>query len=112
MAVKYEEELEKYSEDAKPEDVEKITSKISKMRRGAIKDIWDIVMALLRMIKDPKGAWPQKALAIGALVYLITPFDAVADVIPVLGLLDDAGVLTAAVSAIGSVLKKYMETPE
>jgi len=104
----HDKELKKYSSDAKPEDVKKISLKIMSMRRGAVKNLWDVVMALFRLIKDPRGDWPQKALAIGSLVYLITPLDVVADIIPFFGLMDDVGVITAGVAAIGSVLKKYM----
>jgi uncharacterized membrane protein YkvA (DUF1232 family) len=37
---------------------------------------------------------------LGALVYFVVPFDAVADFLPVFGLADDAGVLSAALLAV------------
>jgi uncharacterized membrane protein YkvA (DUF1232 family) len=39
---------------------------------------------------------------VGALGYLILPTDAVADIIPVAGYLDDAGMITAAIASLGS----------
>jgi uncharacterized membrane protein YkvA (DUF1232 family) len=39
---------------------------------------------------------------LGALVYFVVPFDAVADFLPLFGLADDAGVLSAALLAVGS----------
>ena len=39
-----------------------------------------------------------KAIAIGALLYLIFPLDAIPDIIPALGLTDDVAVITVAIS--------------
>jgi uncharacterized membrane protein YkvA (DUF1232 family) len=39
---------------------------------------------------------------LGALGYFIVPFDAVADFLPLIGFADDAGVLSAAILAVGS----------
>lgn len=64
---------------------------------------WRAVIAFLR---DPKTDWkPKIALAI-AVVYLITPIDFFPDVIPLLGWLDDIGVLSFAAMW---VLKKASE---
>ncbi len=41
-------------------------------------------------------------MCLSALGYLILPTDAVADIIPVAGLVDDAALITAAITAIGS----------
>jgi uncharacterized membrane protein YkvA (DUF1232 family) len=56
-------------------------------------------------VKDPTAVCPQKALAIGALIHLISPIDTILDIIPVVGLLDDAGVIAAAVAVTGTALK-------
>ena len=50
--------------------------------------------------KDPAVAAWRKLLAVGAVAYTVIPFDAVPDVIPVLGWLDDLGVLGATVAFI------------
>ena len=47
----------------------------------------------------------HKVMAAGALLYLIAPFDAVADVIPGLGYVDDAAVLTALVVSLREACK-------
>jgi uncharacterized membrane protein YkvA (DUF1232 family) len=51
---------------------------------------------------DPKTPLWVKATAAAALAYFILPFDAVPDLMPVVGLSDDAGVLAAAVSAVSA----------
>ena len=92
----------------KPEDIERIKSRLGEMRRGPVKEVWGKVQSLAQMIKDPNVAWKSKAVAIAALVYLVSPFDAVPDVIPLAGLADDVAVIAAVVSTLAVELEKYM----
>ena len=103
------EELNKYEKNAKPEDIEKVDKKLNSMQKGDLKKIWDKVLLLWDMTKDPKAPWESKAMAVGALIYTVSPIDAIPDVLPVLGLTDDAGVIAAAVAALGSSLVKYSD---
>ncbi|UTC63851.1 DUF1232 domain-containing protein [Treponema sp. OMZ 788] len=104
---KSEQMFNEFSQNASSEDIQKIASKLDDMKRGPIAEIWHWVTALWNMIMDPSAAWTAKALAIGALVYLVSPIDAIPDLIPVLGLTDDVGVITAAVGALADALSKY-----
>ena len=65
------------------------------------------VKKLYKMMKDPDVGMGFKSLAVGALAYFILPLDAVPDAIPILGFIDDAGVVTAAVSYLKSQIKGY-----
>ena len=60
------------------------------------------------MVRDPNVAWKSKALGIAALVYLVSPFDAIADVIPGIGLTDDVALIIAVVSTLANELETYM----
>lgn len=102
--------LKKFVKKAKPSDVEKIDKKLPYMNRGPIKEIWSKVKALYKMIKDPNAAWTSKALAIGTLVYLIVPLDAIPDVLPIAGLTDDLGVILTTVAILAHELKKYINS--
>ena len=82
------------------QDIRNIRENLSGMNRGPIAGIWDKVVTLWGFITDPRKGWETKALAIAALVYLISPIDAVPDFIPILGLVDDVGVITAAFAAV------------
>lgn len=104
---KSEEMFNEFSQNASEEDIKKIASKLDDMKKGPIAEIWHKVTLLWKMVKDPNAAWTAKALAIGALVYLISPIDAIPDLMPVLGLTDDVGVITAAVAALAYELGKY-----
>ncbi len=95
--------------NAKEEQIPKISAKLGNMKRGAVTDVWPKVQALWALAKDPDGSWKAKASAIGALAYLVAPIDAIPDVIPFAGLIDDAAVIVFAVRQIGPQLKPYME---
>ena len=64
---------------------------------------------LIRYVKDPSVALWRKLAGVGALAYLVLPFDAVPDFIPALGWLDDLGVLTAATMFIMREVKRHSE---
>lgn len=80
------------------EKVERIGKKIS-----FAKDI----KALYNYMTDPYVAWYRKSIVVGALVYFITPIDAVPDIAPLIGYLDDLGVITAVLKYLGSELIPY-----
>ncbi len=80
---------------------------LKKMNKGPIAKIWEKVEALWEFILDPDAPIGGKAIAIAALIYLISPVDAVPDFLPG-GLLDDAGVITLAVAKLADDLRKYL----
>lgn len=99
---------EKFTRGASEEDAQRIEEKLPFMKKGPIKKIWGEVGLLWKLIKDPKAAWGARAAAIGSLIYLISPADAVPDIIPG-GLLDDVMVLIFACKMLSDELKKYVE---
>lgn len=87
-----------YVEENLWEKVERVGSKI----RFA-KD----VKALYRYMRDKYVPWYRKSIVIGALVYFISPIDAVPDFAPLIGYLDDLGVIMATIKFMGSELIPY-----
>lgn len=102
-----EDRLNQYSAAATERDVERIQSNLGGMNRGAVAKLWGHVQSLWAMVRDPDAAWTSKAIAIGSLIYLVSPLDAVPDIIPIVGLSDDAGVILAAVGSLCHQLSKY-----
>ncbi len=100
-------QFEEYTANASQDDIHKIEANIGSMKHGRLAKVWDQVMALWEMVKDPTAAWGSKAIAIGALLYAISPIDAIPDFVPFLGLTDDVAVIATAVAALGVALKKY-----
>ncbi|MGD1912302.1 MAG: YkvA family protein [Rivularia sp. (in: cyanobacteria)] len=96
-----------FVKSANPQDIQKITEKLPAMNRGPIKEIWPKIQSLFQMVVDPKAGWTSKALAIGSLLYLISPFDAIPDIIPIVGLTDDAALIVSVFSALAFELSRY-----
>jgi uncharacterized membrane protein YkvA (DUF1232 family) len=68
--------------------------------RGPLGRLWDDLQTAIRLVR----AWGRRdyrgvgrgtiVLVLGALLYFVSPVDAIFDGIPVIGLIDDAAVLT------------------
>jgi uncharacterized membrane protein YkvA (DUF1232 family) len=67
------------------------------------------IMALFRYMQDSFVSWHRKAIVIAALIYFISPIDAIPDVAPLFGYLDDLGVITALLKFLGSELVPYYD---
>jgi uncharacterized membrane protein YkvA (DUF1232 family) len=101
--------MNEFESKASEEDVERIAKHLHSMRKGPVAQIWETVLALWALVKDPKAGWASKSMAIAALVYLISPIDGIPDIIPVLGLTDDAGVLIATAAKLSQDLRPYLD---
>ncbi len=87
-----------YIEENLWEKVERVGKKIS-----FAKDI----LALFRYMIDHNVSWYRKSIVVGALIYFISPIDAIPDIAPLFGYLDDLGVITAVLKYMGSELIPY-----
>lgn len=67
------------------------------------------IMALYNYMKDPLVSWHRKAIVVMGLVYFISPIDAIPDIAPFIGYLDDLGVIAALVKFLGSELVPYYD---
>ncbi|MFH0735584.1 MAG: YkvA family protein [bacterium] len=67
------------------------------------------IRALYRYMKDRDVAWYRKSIVVAALLYFIFPIDAIPDITPLVGYLDDMGVIIAVVKYLGSELIPYYE---
>ncbi len=90
-----------YVEENLWEKLERVGKKIS-----FAKDI----LALVRYMRDPIVSWHRKAIVVAALIYFISPVDAIPDVAPLVGYLDDLGVITAVLKFLGHELIPYYDS--
>lgn len=67
------------------------------------------VKALYRYMRDKSVPWYRKSIVVGALIYFISPIDAIPDIAPLIGYLDDLGVIMAVVKYLGSEIVPYYE---
>ena len=86
---------EEYVEEGLWHKVEKVGKKIS-----FAKDI----LALYKYMRSSNISWYRKSIVVGALVYFISPIDTIPDIAPLIGYLDDLGVITAVLKYLGSEL--------
>ncbi len=91
-----------------PESQRKIKAKFS--------DVYDKVQGselgekaktLYQFFLDPTVSTVKKSLIAGALLYFIMPFDIVPDFIPLVGWLDDLGVIAMVIKYISNEVEKY-----
>lgn len=98
----------KFLNKVKPEDIKEIESKLVNMQKKAVSTVWDKVQLLNKMMQDNEVSWQSKALAIATLLYLVSPLDAIPDIIPFAGFTDDIALIIAVVATFGKALDKYM----
>ncbi len=67
------------------------------------------VKALYRYMRDTSVPWYRKSIVVGALIYFISPIDTIPDLVPLVGYLDDLGVIMAVLKFMGSELIPYYE---
>jgi uncharacterized membrane protein YkvA (DUF1232 family) len=67
------------------------------------------ILALYRYMTDPFVSWHRKAIVVAGLVYFISPIDAIPDIAPLIGYMDDLGVITAILKFLGSELIPYYQ---
>jgi uncharacterized membrane protein YkvA (DUF1232 family) len=65
--------------------------------------------ALFNYFVDSSIPWYRKSIVVGALVYFIMPIDSIPDIAPLIGYLDDLGVITAVIKYLGSELTQYYD---
>lgn len=72
------------------------------------------MLALFRLIRawvkgEYQVPWRTIVLAIAAIIYLVNPFDAIPDFIPVFGYVDDAAVIAFVINSIRGDLDEFLE---
>jgi uncharacterized membrane protein YkvA (DUF1232 family) len=80
----------------------KFWGKMKRFAARAGKGVVEIALQLYYTLQSSHTPMWAKGVIIGALGYFISPVDAIPDVIPVAGFIDDFGVLTAAVAAVAT----------
>lgn len=94
----------KMGANATEADVENVRKNMGKMNKGPLAKIWDKVVQLWDAFRSPNTPTSLKAIIIGGLIYMVSPIDLVPDVIPVVGLLDDASVIGIVFSQFARIM--------
>lgn len=68
------------------------------------------IVALFNYMTDPLVSWHRKAIVVMGLIYFIAPIDAIPDIAPLIGYMDDLGVISALLKFLGSELIPYYDS--
>ena len=67
------------------------------------------VLAAWYAMKDKRTPWAAKMTLGGALIYFVSPLDAIPDFVPGIGMMDDAALVMAALAAVrSSILPEHI----
>jgi uncharacterized membrane protein YkvA (DUF1232 family) len=70
------------------------------------------VRALVRYFRDREASIVGKVFVLAAVLYVISPVDLIPDAFPIVGWLDDMGVMSLAVAWMWKVVGRYREAPQ
>jgi uncharacterized membrane protein YkvA (DUF1232 family) len=79
--------------------------KLRRYARLAGKEVVEKALTLYFTLQDPDTPVWAKRVVIGALAYFIIPFDAITDLLPLVGFTDDLGALLTALSTVAMHVK-------
>ena len=94
--------------------VQDAVGKISVIPRGPFAESWPYLMAMIRMIRDYQRAEYRDIseqnllIIVAAIIYFVSPFDVIPDWVPLLGLIDDAFVISLALKSVRLDLDTFM----
>ncbi len=79
-------------------------NKLLHCAKAAGREVVELALQLYYTLQSPGTPTWAKTVIVGALGYLISPVDAIPDVIPVIGFTDDLGVLMAAIGTVATYI--------
>jgi uncharacterized membrane protein YkvA (DUF1232 family) len=93
------------NEFSKEYSEEKFWDKVKKYAIKAGKTVIVSALIMFHTMKDKDTPIWAKSVIVGALGYFICPYDAIPDMTPVIGYVDDLGVLAAAMATVALYIK-------
>ncbi len=98
--------LNSMKQTASKDDILSVNDELFTMNKGVLKGVWHKVLDLWTVIKSTDIPFSQKVLPLAALIYTITPIDAIPDLVPFIGLSDDATIIVATAATIATTIIK------
>lgn len=89
--------------------VSKTLDKKIKSSRKSIFKILSHLKALKRYMLDKDVKWIRKSVVVAAILYFISPLDAIPDFAPFVGYLDDIGIIAWTIRFLGREISNYYD---
>ncbi|MCI0555993.1 MAG: DUF1232 domain-containing protein, partial [Anaerolineae bacterium] len=86
----------------------------SSMGNSYVREAWDKLSALFRLVKAylngeyTKVPWESLVLAVGAIIYFLSPLDLIPDFIPVIGFSDDLAIIIMVYMSLQPILADFL----
>lgn len=102
---------------ADPEEMERIVSaalKKADRQRGRLSKVWDEIAGLMRLLRAwirreyTAVPWESGVLALGAVLYFLSPIDLIPDLIPIVGYLDDVSIVAWVIQSIRGDVRDFL----
>jgi len=83
--------------------------------KGPITEVLDDLGTLIRLVRAhfngqyPDMPWETVAVALGGVIYFLSPIDLIPDVIPIAGFVDDAAVIAVVIASLAKALEDFRE---
>ena len=90
----------------------------ARQHRSQLQGVWGDLQSLLRLVRAwargeyRKVPWRTVAVAVGALLYVLDPLDAIPDWLPGIGFVDDATMVALLVGSIRGDLGRFLSWEE
>jgi uncharacterized membrane protein YkvA (DUF1232 family) len=95
--------------DEELKEVSKTLDKKIKSSRKSIFKILSHLKALKKYMLDKDVKWYRKSVVVAAVLYFITPLDAIPDFTPIMGYLDDIGIIAWTIRFLGREIVDYYD---
>jgi len=107
---------EEYANDPKKAKklLQDAINKSQQHKNGPLSEVWVYLQGLIRLIKAYYSKkyreipWQTVVIGLAAIIYFVSPIDAIFDFIPVFGMIDDVAVLSAVFASIKTDIEKFL----
>ena len=109
---KLEAKLNEYEAKVSEDSISDAEIRAERFRNNSkIRPLWDRIQMMFEIVRHPE-LWGKSKVVLwvgAALIYLVTPIDLIPDIIPVIGLSDDAAAILFTINRVSSTVRTVLQ---